>query len=291
VAVDIGSTPFGFAVPTVVGGVKITGSVGNTSGLSYQVEASRRAVTDSVLSFAGTRDSRSGETFGGVTANGVRGQVGKDFGDAGVYAYGSYQALLGQHVESNTRAEGGVGFYKHLIREENRQLSTGVNVSATSYDKNLSNFTYGQGGYFSPQQFFAINVPVTWSQRGSQYSYQLKGSVGIQHFKEDDSPYFPSNSGMQNAANAAAAQAYALGLTGSPSARYSGQSKTGIGYNLGAAGEYQLAPQFSVGGALSLDNASDYRQLIASLYARYTFDAIRGPLPLPVEPFRSPYTQ
>lgn len=273
-AADIGSTPIGFRYPTVVGGVKVTGAVGDVAGLSYQAEVSRRAVTDSVLSFAGARDNRTGQSWGGVTANGARVQLVQDYGDAGVYGYGSFHSLVGHNVESNTRAGAGVGVYTHLLRESDRQLTTGVNLTATGYDKNLRYFTYGHGGYFSPQEFYALSVPVSWSQRGDRFSYLLKGSLGVQRFKEDGAAYFPGSSGLQAA---------------SGDARYDGQSKTGLGYNVAAAGEYRISPRLSLGGALSMDNASDYRQWIGGLYARYTFETIAGPLALPIEPFRSPY--
>jgi tetratricopeptide (TPR) repeat protein len=285
-AVDIGSTPTNFRYATPVGGVKVTGMVGDTAGLTYQAEVSRRAVTDSVLSFAGTRDDRTGQTWGGVTANGGRLQLGQDYGSYGFYGYGGFASLVGHNVESNTRLSGGAGWYQHILRDSNHELTSGLNFTVLSFDKNLRNFTYGQGGYFSPQQFYALSVPLIWSQRGDNFSYQFKGSVGVQHFQEDSSDYFPGNSSAQRAANAA----LAISNPGS-SARYDGQTKTGVGYNLGAAGELKIGPRVSVGGSLSLDNASDYRQWIGGVYARYTFDAVSGPPPLPVEPFRSPYSQ
>ncbi|MEY2654245.1 MAG: hypothetical protein RLZZ524_1273, partial [Pseudomonadota bacterium] len=66
---DIGVTPLGFPVVNVVGGLRVGGQWGSRMG--YGAELSRRAVTDSVLSWAGVRDPRSGQTWGGVTATGV----------------------------------------------------------------------------------------------------------------------------------------------------------------------------------------------------------------------------
>jgi hypothetical protein len=286
---DIGTTPLGFQYSNVVGGVKFSGPL-NADGLSYEASLSRRAVTDSLLSFAGTRDARTGQSWGGVTATGVRGQVTQDYGDYGVYGYGSYQWLDGHNVASNTRVEAGVGLYKYLLRDTDYQLTSGVNLMGMGYDKNLSNFTYGQGGYFSPQNYFAISVPLTWAQRQGALSYQVKGSLGLQHFNTSSSPYFPTNGSLQNAANAAMAQAFAQGLTDTSDARYSGQSKTGVGYSLAANAEYQIGQRLYLGGMTSIDNARDYRQWVAGIYARYTFDALSGPMNLPVTPFVPPYT-
>ena len=93
----------------------------------------------------------------------------------------------------------------------------------------------------------------------------------------------------QAAAQAASDNAVGLNLGGTGSAVYPGQSKTGLGYNFGAAAEYQLAPQLFVGGQLAMDNASDYRQFIGGVYLKYAFEPMTRQASLPVNPVRSPY--
>jgi hypothetical protein len=287
---DLGTTPLGFRYTDVIGGVKLNRPL-NDTGLSYTAELSRRPVTDTLLSFAGAHDSRTGQSWGAVAATGARLQLTQDLGDYGVYGYGSWQSLDGRNVESNTKVEGGIGLYKYLLRDTNYQLTSGLNLMAMSYDKNLSNFTYGQGGYFSPQEYYSLSVPVSWAQRQGNFSYQVQGSVGLQYFKTDSSPYFPNNGSLQSAANAAAAIAFAEGLSGSPDARYDGQSKTSVGYSFATNVEYQVGPQLFLGGMASIDNARDYRQWVGGLYARYTFDSVPGSVSLPANSFKSPYAQ
>jgi len=53
---DVGATPFGFREQNIVGGVQYKG--GLTDKVSYRLTAARRAVTDSLLSYAGARDAR-----------------------------------------------------------------------------------------------------------------------------------------------------------------------------------------------------------------------------------------
>lgn len=282
---DIGTTPLGFEYSNVVGGLRLNGPISRADGTWYSLDLSRRAVTDSLLSFAGTRDNRTGQRWGAVTATGLEGQIGMDNTDYGVYAYGSWRSLDGHNVESNSRTEVGTGIYWHLMRESNRMLTAGLNLGAIFYDNNQRFFTYGHGGYFSPQQFYALSVPVTWAQRDGRFTYKLQGSVGIRHFKEDSADYFPTNSGLQAAANAVN-----QGLFGTP-AVYDGQSRTGVGYNLAAAAEYQLTPKLFLGGTLAMDNASDYRQYAGGLYLRYAFYPQTRPLDLPVNPYQSPYAR
>ncbi|ALM85418.1 cellulose biosynthesis protein BcsC [Bordetella sp. N] len=283
---DIGTTPLGFERSNLVGGVEYRGTLDPKAGTYYTVGASRRAVTDSLLSFAGARDERTGDSWGAVTATGVSGQIGVDKQDYGIYGYGSWQYLDGSNVASNTRAEVGGGIYRYLVRDTNRMLTVGLNLGGTFYNRNERFFTYGSGGYFSPQEFYALSVPITWAERMDRFSYKLQGSVGVQHFHEKGADYFATSSSRQAAAVQAAAD---LGL--GDGATYSGQSKTGVGYNLAASAEYQLASNWFVGATVAADNASDYRQYAGGLYLRYTFYPQTRPLDMPVVPYRSPYSR
>lgn len=271
---DIGTTPLGFKYSTVAGGVSVDRPLESNSNVRYGVNVSRRPVVDSVTSFAGTTDDRTGQTWGGVTANGGRGQLSYDDQEVGAYGYGSWHKLVGHNVESNSRAELGGGVYWYLQNEEDTKLTLGLSATSLSFDNNQNLFTYGHGGYFSPQNYFALGAPVTWSQRNGRLTYQLKGSVGIQHFEQDATDYFPNDKELQAASGK----------------RYAGQNKTGVGYSLGAAGEYKFGSNFFLGGNLGLDNAQDYKQYTGALYLRYMFEDMNGAMELPVSPYRSPYS-
>ncbi|WP_248798986.1 cellulose biosynthesis protein BcsC [Pseudomonas sp. MWU13-2105] len=275
---DLGVSPVGFLYSTPIGGVSLNRPFDGNSDYRYGVSVSRRAVTDSVTSFAGSRDSRTGDKWGGVTANGVRGELSYDDQQVGAYGYGSAHVLSGNNVESNNRFELGSGIYWYLRNAPDSILTLGLSGSALTYANNQDFFTVGHGGYFSPQSFFALGVPISWSQRTERFTYRVKGSVGVQHIGQDSAEVFPGNSDLQPRATAA-------GLTG-----YGSESKTGVGYSLNAAGEYKFGSSFFLGGALGVDNASDYRQLSGGLYLRYTFEDMTGPMALPVSPFGSPYS-
>lgn len=274
--IDLGSTPLGFEYATAVGGVSIDRPVDDNSNVRYALSLSRRAVTDSVTSFAGTTDDRDGRSWGGVTANGGRAQLSYDDSEVGTYAYGSLHRLVGHNVKSNARVEVGGGAYRYLQNEPDSRLTVGLSATVMGYSNNQDFFTYGHGGYFSPQSYVALGVPVTWSKRSDRYTYQLKGSVGLQHFQQDGADYFPNDADLQAA---------------SGGKRHDESSSSGLGYSLEAAGEYRFSPKLFVGGTFALDNARDYEQYNVGMYLRYMFDDMTGsPLALPVNPFRSPYS-
>jgi cellulose synthase operon protein C len=277
---DLGVSPMGFLYSTAVGGVSVERNFEANNQASYGLSVSRRPVVDSLLSFAGTEDKRTGEKWGGVTANGARAQIGQDNGDIGSYAYGSWHKLLGHNVQSNSRGELGGGVYWYLQNEKDNYLTAGLSMTAIGYQENLGYYTLGHGGYFSPQSFFAVGIPVSWAQRGDKYSYRIKGSIGVQHIQQDAADYFPGDSALQAAASNA---------LGEP-AVYDSNSSTGVGYSLAAAGEYQLNSNLFLGGELGIDNAQDYQQLNGGMYLRYMYEDMHRPLELPVSPYRSPYS-
>ncbi|SAL12623.1 cellulose synthase domain-containing protein [Caballeronia terrestris] len=277
---DVGSTPLGFRETTVVGGVQYQNAI--TDKASYSVAVARRAVTDSLLSYAGTRDQGAGLEWGGVTSNGARADLGWDDGTSGIYVNAAFQYLEGNNVASNNAVKGGGGIYTRVIKDADQTLTVGANTTLMHYNKNLSYFTYGQGGYFSPQQYVILNFPVEYMGRSGLFTYDLKASIGVQHYRQDASNYFPTNGGYQ----AAAAQS---GLTPDAGAVYPSQSKTGVSYSLNATGEYQLAPQLAFGATAAFGNAYQYREWLAAVYFRYSFTKQSGLSPFPPNPLVSPY--
>lgn len=53
------------------------------------------------------------------------------------------------------------GYYYKVINENNRRVTVGLNNMIWHYDKDLSGYTLGQGGYYSPQEYLSFAVPVT----------------------------------------------------------------------------------------------------------------------------------
>lgn len=268
----IGTTPLGFAQTNVIGNLAYRGRLGDD--VSLKADVSRRPVTDSLLSFAGTRDPRTGLEWGGVVATGGRLDLARDFGSYGVYGYGSAHSITGKNVTSNTRYEIGAGTYAPIVRNTGSSLTLGLNLDLLAYDKNLSQFTQGQGGYFSPQRYASLTVPLDWSGRDGRISWRLNASIGVQSFRED--------------------AVTSIAADGTPQLVASGTRRTGLAYNFAAIVEYQIAPQLHLGGALGFGNARDYRQFTGNVYLRYVFGGprLQGAPPggTTLRPFSSPYT-
>jgi tetratricopeptide (TPR) repeat protein len=284
---DIGTTPIGFKHTNVVGGLQFRQQLTDKAKIGLSV--SHRAVTESLLSFAGTSDERTGDSWGGVSATGLRVDLGWDVPGFGLYSYGQVQRLQGHQVASNSAVQAGAGVYLDLVKDSGKTISSGLSTTVMAYNKNLSGMTYGNGGYFSPQSFFALTVPLGVAGTSGRLGYQLQTNLGLQHFRQDDAAYFPTSAGRQASANVAAASAFALNSSNPATAVVAGSSRNALAYSFAGAMEYQLSPQLKLGGSMGLDNGRDYQELKVGVYMRLALDAInnaRSTVPLLS---RSPY--
>jgi thioredoxin-like negative regulator of GroEL len=258
---DIGSTPLGQDLSTLIGGVKWSPKL--TNYLSLILTGERRAVTDSLLSYVGLEDKYSGKSWGRVTKNGGNLQLSYDDGDAGFYVGGGGYSYLGENVASNTSVNAGAGVYLRPYHDDLRQVQAGLSMSWMDFSKNLSQFTFGQGGYFSPQNYVSVALPVDYTQKIDNWKLKLGGSVGYQSYSQDSSDYFPTKDAWQDLLEGAVASGFAK------EARYKSSSENGIGYTVRAGVDYNVNKDMTIGGNVGYDTFGSYNESTAGLYFRY----------------------
>lgn len=259
---DVGSTPQGFEVSNVVGGVTYAPKLDANTTLKLTGE--RRAVTDSLLSYAGTIEPFTGKRWGGVTRTGGRVMLANDDGKVGVYGGGGYYTLEGENVADNTQMEATVGAYVRAYKTDTAEVKVGLNLSYLDYDKNLGEFSFGHGGYFSPQNFYSIAIPVdyTGESRNGKWKYGVGGAVGYQNYDKDAAPYFPTDKALQNILD----QEVDAGLI--TTSTYAAASNSGIGGNVHGNFDYSIDRLTTVGGAASYDSFGDFSETNVMFYVK-----------------------
>ena len=246
-----GISPSGFLVTNFLGGTRW-----RIGGGPVTIWATRDNVKDTLLSYAGSKDPASGSIWGGVIANSGLIQGNWGGADRGFYGSFGYQYLQGTNVATNSRIDGNVGAYWKIYSRDYGSLTIGANVFGMGYAKNLRYFTYGQGGYFSPQEYLLMNAPIRWVGRYKRnFEYSVTGSLGAQQFREDASPYFPTDPALQ----------------GKAGPYYPGQSVSGANYNVEFRGSYHLPGNWYLTAFMDLNNARDYNQQILGFTLRYLF--------------------
>ena len=266
---DIGVTPLGFKVVDVVGGVTYSGDF---KSVGWSLSASRRPMSNSLLSYAGTRDPNTGITWGGVRATGVNLGLSWDQGGAnGFWANLGYARLTGKNVESNQRYRLMAGYYRRLIDTPKHSLTAGLTGMVWHYSKDLGGYTLGQGGYYSPQRYYSLSVPLRYTWRNENWSYALGGSVSWSRAQTDSSPDYPLRRLLRGVQAAGIDDASSSG------------SSSGFGYTLLAQVERRLTRHVVVGAGVDIQRSNDYAPSRAMLYLRYTFEPWSGNLPMPVQ--------
>ena len=274
---DLGTTPIGFPVVNFVGGLLHKGDLG---AYSYSIDVSRRPITSSLLSYAGTRDPNTGRTWGGVVATGMRLNISRDSGgEYGAWGLAGLYRLSGRNVQDNDKAELMAGAYRRLINEENRQLAAGVTGMLWRFSENAGEFTFGHGGYYSPRSYGSLSLPLTYALRTARTSFFVRGAVSVSWSESRRAPYFPTDAALQ-------AQAEALAPVNFIDPFYSGGSNgRSYGRSLAASVEHQLAPNVFIGGRMDLERSTNYTPNRVLLYIRYTPDAAAArPVSLPPDP-------
>lgn len=261
--VDLGATPLGFEVNNFVGGVQWEPAI--TDNLRLRLNLQQRAVKESVLSYAGTVDPYSGEAWGGVVRRG--GTMGFSYHNAdatGFYAdIGAYQ-YIGENVAANRMADFNFGAYVRPYNRDDRYLQTGVHVNAMGFSDDLSHFTFGHGGYFSPQEFLSLAFPVSFEADNGRLNYMTTFTPGYQSFSLDGNSLYPTDPEAQELANIFAA------MQALPGSGHAGASRNGLGMSFDANVGYQVSDTLRVGGNAGFSSFGNFNDYSFKLYLQYT---------------------
>ena len=237
---SVGTPASEFLTKTWTGGLRLGPAAG-----PFRLIAVRERVKDSLLSYAGERDPGTGLIWGGVVSNAVSIQTSRDNEGDGAYLTLGGALLRGENVANNWNAEASAGAYWSVGTGGPTSLTLGVAGTALHYDKNLSFFSLGHGGYFSPQRFVQGSIPLSWSVRHSRVFYEMQVSPGFQYFTADASPIYP------------------LGIGSTPPSAfatetYDEQQRRGATYNVTARLEYRIAPHWHVTAFGGANNTRDF---------------------------------
>ncbi len=260
-AVAGGYTPWGFLVSTFTG--RMTWKPGNGPLAFSFVRDSQK---DSQLSYSGLRDpagttlGSEGAIWGGVVYNSGEVQFGRGDAQSGYYFAAGGQYLTGYNVEKNKRFDGtGGAYWRAFADPEYGSLSIGTNFFAMHYSNNQNAFTFGMGGYFSPQAYFLANVPFTWQGHYlTHWHYNVMGALGIQAFQQDQTQLWPL-----------VAQKSIETSNGNP--MLPALTNVSANYDLRSQVAYQISPHWFAGSYFEANDTRNYDFASVGFYVRFLF--------------------
>lgn len=250
-----GTLPQQFPVHNIIGGIRFRPFNG-----PFLLMGVRDGVKDSLLSYSGARDPNTRLRWGGVVANTGTASFSSaprnnaDYRTVGVYLSGSYSFLQGLNVPDNWSASADASLYWQMVQG----LTIGVNADAMHYDRNLKYFSFGQGGYFSPQQYYLGSIPISWYSRHPRFEYEIRFSGGIQYLQESRSPIYP----------------VLPGSTQVTQGFYAADTSVTPNYDLNLRLGYRLAPHLYLGTFATANNAENYYAQSVGFNLKFMIDRI-----------------
>jgi len=222
-----------------------------------QAELYSKAVKESILSYIGMEDPYTGKDWGGVTEAGGRISLFRSIAPKWtLFLNGSYGYLDGTDVKENTHLSGTAAIAYEFEVKNFEYVTLGLAASYESYDNNQNHFTYGNGGYFSPEYLGQVLVQGQFlTEEGKKWIAAGTLGLGVQNNRQAASPYFPLNPDGRNFE--------------------AEESSTVIGL-IAAQGAYMISPNWLIGGELGYAVTADYNEGSIGLFVRYFFDQRAG---------------
>jgi predicted Zn-dependent protease len=276
-AADVGSTPLGFLLPNIVGGVEWTPKwdlADVTLGIS------RRALTGSELSYAGLRDPITGTPWGAVVQSGPYAGLGLYRERYSVSGSLRFTELTGTHVLGNqffgARAATDWKFFSGMDVD----ADAGLTLNYWNYQHNLANYTFGSGGYYSPQSYVSLAVPLELTGARAGWVYQLRMSVAYSVSDSKQIAFYPNDAALQSAAMRSPLP------SGYDAPYFAAGRSSATSFSAYAAVEREVAHALVLGAMIDIDRTDYYHPTVISLYLRHVFAPWTSrPAPRPTHPY------
>lgn len=247
--VQIGTTPLGADSEV---GAALVGKVGvdiKSDTRHIHVEAFAENKQESILSTVGSVDPVTGDKWGRVVEKGVRVNISQQLnekwrGNAG----GEISTLDGHNVADNDHVAVWASAGYELERKGFKYLSVGPSYRFDHYSDNRNFFTFGHGGYFSPDAFHRLSAEVNFqTEEAKQFVVRGRAALGVQYSDEADARALPlSNTGPL----------------------YTGGSDTGIAFDGQLEGVYRLNHWLQLGAFVNVTQSPDFDDVGGGVFLR-----------------------
>jgi hypothetical protein len=219
----------------------------------------REAVRESILSYTGLRDPYQGGAWGRVLRNGVQAGLRIELDEHWVAnAQVGAELLTGTQVADNQRIAVDAGIGYRMKPEGFDYAALGIGLNTDHYSKNLSQFTYGHGGYFSPQRYWRIGPSFDFmTAENNRFVLRGRISLGRTGKREDEAPLFPL----------------------APDGRsYAGSRGVGNAFDIELAGAWQVSDNMQAGGLIARRHSPQYNDHVVLGFVRFLFEQRRSVL-------------
>ncbi len=243
--IEVGTTPLNgpvYPLPTLTFEMKQD---------RWRINLHQYPVMESILSYTGLKDPYGGREWGRVLQTGAEAEL--NIIPSSPYwltLLAGYDYYWGDNVKGNNAINGTVSAGKTFSRNV-LDYSLGLFFTTQHFERNSNFFTFGHGGYFSPDVFLMAG-PTLGIKTKPYKSYYLnaEAAVGYLYFRTEDSPFLP--------------------LGGKDSVgEFKGESTSRIGYDFNIEALKLLTHHTALGVFGDVNQSADFTEWSAGITFRY----------------------
>ncbi len=264
----LGSTPLGGPVP---GMFAFTARFHDQE--KWHVDVHQCSVEDSLLSQVGQEDPYSDTVWGRVLKSGIFAGATYPFSKSDWLSISmGYDYYWGRNVIDNWQGAANFALGRTMRKElvYDGDLSLGIYLATEHFERNNDFFTFGHGGYFSPDIFFIFGPFARFTTKEcASFWLDLQGSLGYMYFETEDAAKY-------HLADNDAASLNSAARTDLLSGSYQGETKSGVALDLKGQVLRRIGRYFEFGGFLGLNVSPRYNEWQAGLALHYSFGRRSG---------------
>jgi Tfp pilus assembly protein PilF len=254
--IRLGTTPLNgpiSPIPTILAQAE-----GRGFHLNWRLNIHQYPVEESILSYVGLRDPYSDRKWGRVLKSGIESEfIFKLFPYRISFNMG-YDYYWGRNVLKNHKVQGEMAAERRFS-ENIGDISVGLFFKGEYFQNNSDFFTFGHGGYFSPQRLFMVGPTIHFETKPYKSSFiDTRVAIGYLDFHTKSASYYPLNN-----------ERISSKLFG----KYEGEDFSGFGYNIQLQGFKLITPNLATGILFSIDKSSDYTEWLSGLVLYYFLDS------------------
>jgi len=230
----------------------------------WQVNVHQHPVKESLLSYVGQRDPYADRTWGRVLRTGVLGS--KTLWSRPPYwvsLEAGYDYYWGEQTVDNHRAGGTVSAGRTSALSVG-ELSLGALVIGQHFHRNTNFFTFGQGGYFSPQAYLMAGPFARFvTKRCRDIWIDAQISIGYVYYETSEASQYHGTGENPVALSPDARN----NLT----AVYDGETKSNFGLSARVQGLKLLGKRWALGGFAGVNSTTDHVEVLGGASVRFFF--------------------
>jgi tetratricopeptide (TPR) repeat protein len=259
ISAHLGTSPIGGAVdPTPTLSLRL-------SAADWFADLHRCTVKDSILSYTGLEDPYGSGEWGRVLRNGIAAGITRPvLTDYWMTIAGGYDFYTGKNLWGNSSVHLNAAAGK-TFDHNGDEMTLGVFFTGQHYRRNSDFYTYGHGGYYSPELMTLVGPFFRYrSALCRSYWFDIQLSAGWLHQRLDGSPVYPEFDGdVSGLTPAAAADALA---------EYEGETDNKLGLSAKIQGMKLLTEHLALGGFAGVDNNADFTRWQLGVGLQFFFE-------------------